>query len=46
MHATGPNGPFEMTGIDRARTRNGSVCENVIVFDSAEFYRHLHGDAA
>ena len=46
MHATGANGPFQMTGIDRVRTRNGSVCENVIVFDSAEFYRHVRGDVA
>ncbi len=41
MHATGPNGPFQMTGVDRVRTRGGLVCENVIVFDSAEFQRHI-----
>jgi hypothetical protein len=46
MHATGPNGPFQMTGIDRIRTRNGAVCENVIVFDSAEFRRHIGADVA
>jgi hypothetical protein len=41
MHATGPNGPFQMTGVDRVRTRDGVVCENVIIFDSAEFHRHI-----
>jgi SnoaL-like protein len=37
MHATGKNGPFELTGIDRVRVRDGRVCENVIVFDTAAF---------
>jgi hypothetical protein len=32
-----------MTGVDRVRTRGGLVCENVIVFDSAEFQHHIGG---
>jgi hypothetical protein len=30
-------GPFELTGIDRVRTRDGLVAENMIVFDRAAF---------
>ena len=37
MHATGQHGPFELTGIDRVRTREGLVAENVIVCDTAAF---------
>jgi hypothetical protein len=37
MHATGRSGPFEMTGIDRIRLRDGQVAENVIVFDTNAF---------
>jgi SnoaL-like domain len=37
MHATGAHGPFELSGIDRVRTRQGLVAENVIVFDTAAF---------
>ncbi|HEY3189576.1 MAG TPA: nuclear transport factor 2 family protein [Solirubrobacteraceae bacterium] len=37
MHATGANGPFEMSGVDRIRLRDGLVCENVIRLDRAEF---------
>jgi hypothetical protein len=37
MHATGGHGPFELTGIDRVRVRDGLVAENVIVFDTAAF---------
>jgi hypothetical protein len=37
MNACGTHGPFELTGIDRVRTRDGLVCENVIVFDTAAF---------
>ena len=37
MHATGPNGPFEMNGIDRTRVRGGLFCENYVFFDPAEF---------
>ncbi|MGH8929155.1 MAG: nuclear transport factor 2 family protein [Egibacteraceae bacterium] len=37
MHATGARGPFELTGIDRVRVRDGRVAENVIVFDTAAF---------
>jgi hypothetical protein len=39
MHATGKHGPFELTGIDRVRLRDGLVSENVIVFDTAAFER-------
>jgi len=39
MHATGQHGPFELTGIDRVRVRDGLVRENVIVFDTAAFER-------
>ncbi|THD02681.1 hypothetical protein B1810_13715 [Panacagrimonas perspica] len=35
MRATGKKGPFEFTGIDRIRMRDGLVAENVIRFDSA-----------
>jgi hypothetical protein len=34
---TGAAGPFEMSGIDRIRLRDGLVAENVIVFDTAQF---------
>ncbi len=37
MHATGANGPFELSGIDRVRTRGPLVAENHIVFDTAAF---------
>ena len=30
---TGPAGPFQIRGIDRVRTRNGIVVENVIRYD-------------
>ncbi len=30
---TGPDGPFEIRGIDRVRTRDGIVVENVIRYD-------------
>jgi ketosteroid isomerase-like protein len=32
-HATGPNGPIEIRGLDRVRTRDGMVVENVIRYD-------------
>jgi SnoaL-like protein len=32
---TGPDGPFEIRGIDRVRTRNGIVVENVIRYEPA-----------
>ncbi|MEZ0356917.1 nuclear transport factor 2 family protein [Mycobacterium sp. SA01] len=35
--ATGPGGPFRIRGIDRVRTRDGIVVENVIRYDPAEF---------
>jgi hypothetical protein len=31
--ATGPDGPFEIRGLDRVRTRDGIVVENVIRYD-------------
>jgi hypothetical protein len=39
MHATGRRGPFQLTGIDRMRLRDGQVAENVIVFDTNAFER-------
>jgi hypothetical protein len=39
LHASGAHGPFQMTGIDRIRVRDGLVVENVIVFDTALFER-------
>src|SRR5687768_14274005 len=39
LHATGEHGPFELSGVDRVRTRGPQVAENVIVFDTAEFER-------
>lgn len=32
---TGPDGPFEIRGIDRVRTRDGMVVENVIRYEPA-----------
>lgn len=37
MHATGENGPFELTGVNLVGTRDGLVAENLIVFDTAAF---------
>jgi hypothetical protein len=37
LHATGDHGRFELTGIDRVRTRDRQVAENFIVFDTAAF---------
>ena len=37
MHATGAKGSFELTGIDQIRTREGRLCENIVVFDTAAF---------
>lgn len=34
-HGTGPDGPFHIRGIDRVRTRDGVVVENVIRYDPA-----------
>ena len=36
---TGAHGRFELSGIDRIRTRDGLVAENRVVYDSAEFAR-------
>ncbi len=32
-HGTGPGGPFHIRGLDRVRTRDGMVVENVIRYD-------------
>lgn len=32
---TGPDGPFQIRGLDRVRTRDGMVVENVIRYDPA-----------
>jgi hypothetical protein len=37
MRATGSHGPFEIAGIDRLKTRDGRVSENMVVVDTAEF---------
>lgn len=34
-HGTGPDGPFQIRGIDRVRTRDGIVVENVIRYEPA-----------
>ena len=36
MRATGANGPFELSGIDRIRLRDRLVCENVVRLDRGE----------
>jgi hypothetical protein len=33
---TGPDGPFAIRGIDRVRSRDGVVVENVIRYDQVE----------
>ena len=35
-HGTGPAGPFAIRGLDRVRTRDGIVVENVIRYDQVE----------
>jgi len=45
-HAIGPNGPFELSGIDRIRVREGKVVDNLIRFDTAELLAHLGVSAA
>ena len=39
MNATGRNAPFEFTGIDRIRVRDGLVAENFIRFEAAHLNR-------
>lgn len=34
-HGTGPDGPFQIRGIDRVRSRDGIVVENVIRYEPA-----------
>jgi hypothetical protein len=36
-HGTGAKGPFEVTGVDRIRVKDGLLYENRIYFDSAHF---------
>jgi hypothetical protein len=38
-HGTGHGGPFEMSGIDRIRLRDGLVAENIIRYDPQLFDR-------
>jgi hypothetical protein len=35
-HGNGPDGPFAIRGLDRVRTRDGIVVENVIRYDQVE----------
>src|SRR4029450_2332615 len=37
MRATGPNGPFELVGMDRTRVRDALGCENYIFYDPIRF---------
>lgn len=39
LRATGREGPFEVSGIDRIRLRDGRVAENIIRFDAAHLRR-------
>jgi hypothetical protein len=39
LEATGRHGPFEVTGMDRVRVRDGLVAENMVVCDTAAFER-------
>src|ERR1700744_5862657 len=42
-HGTGPQGPFEIRGLDRVRTRDGMVVENVIRYDPVFVTQTLPG---
>jgi SnoaL-like polyketide cyclase len=44
MHGGGEHGPFEFTGIDRVRTRDGLVAENRVVCDTAALKRQSGQD--
>lgn len=44
LHATGANGPFTLSGIDRIRLRDGLVAENYIRFDTARLRALLTGE--
>ena len=39
-HGTGPDGPFDIRGLDRVRTRDGMVVENGIRYEPAFLARH------
>ena len=43
---TGADGQFELEGIDRIRTENGLVTDNLVRFDSAAFAEIVAGKAA
>ena len=42
---TGADGPFELEGIDRIRSENGLVTDNLVRFDSAAFTVIVTGEA-
>ena len=46
MHATGADGAFELDGMERARVRDGLVCETYVFFDTARLQRSLGGASA
>jgi len=43
MHATGADGAFELGGMERARMREGLVCESYLFFDTAQLQRSAGG---
>lgn len=43
-HGTGLNGPFEMTGVDRLRFRDGRIVENMVFFDTVLFRERVGHD--
>lgn len=45
MHATDADGAFELEGMERARVREGLVCESYLFFDTAQLQRSV-GDAS
>jgi SnoaL-like domain len=46
MHATGADGAFELDGMERARVRDGLICENYVFFDTARLQRSVGGASA
>lgn len=42
-HGTGAAGPFELSGMDRIRVRDGRVTENIIRYDTAAFEAAVGG---
>src|SRR5262249_25957228 len=43
MRAAGADGDFELDGMERARVRDGLVCENYVFFDTAQLRRSVGG---